>query len=571
MSATPSSIKITALADIGNAISYTTLFPVVSMQGTPTTDKANLQIIGNIILNGAGGSYFPAAAQSLLALSVANAAQPNITSVGTLTALTVLANINAGNTNGGNIVNANFYYGSGQFLTNLNIANVVGLGNIATINLDGNASNLLTGNGTYVAIPSVGNIATINLDGSNSNVLYGNGVFAPVSGGANTGNIGFNNNVIYSLTGVVVNNSDLANGQTAGMSIPAQGDGNAVSLYNTYGNVNLLAGNIGNFQSVQTWSFAADGTTRFPNDTIKLGNGIPIGILTQSGNVYTQINQFPNNWEVYSQEDTPNANSGWAWIRADLPTVDTPIVFIETQKGSDGVSHRWTFDKDGNLTLPGVLIAQASDNGSIVFSNNGTDTNGSLKVDSGFNMIVSANSNFYVKRAGSDRLAITDTNTDLMASSNVVIHANKAGTEQNWTFSTDGNLTLPAGGNLVTTGNLSAGNANVTGDITANNIYATNIVAEASFSIQNSNFNANIGGRYGVNTISGAVTATLPTSPATGGAIFFADAGGAFASNNLTINPNGQTIMGSAGNMTVSTDNQSFGLLFNGATWRTYN
>jgi hypothetical protein len=58
------------------------------------------------------------------------------------------------------------------------------VGNIASINLDGNVSNLLTGNGTYVAIPvvpTVGNIATINLDGSNSNVLYGNGVFAVIA------------------------------------------------------------------------------------------------------------------------------------------------------------------------------------------------------------------------------------------------------------------------------------------------------------------------------------------------------------------------------------------------------
>jgi hypothetical protein len=28
--------------------------------------------------------------------------------------------------------------------------------------------------------------------------------------------------------------------------------------------------------------------------------------------------------------------------------------------------------------------------------------------------------------------------------------------------------------------------------------------------------------------------------------------------------------MNSAGNMTVSTNNQSFGLFYNGATWRTY-
>jgi hypothetical protein len=96
-------------------------------------------------------------------------------------------------------------------------------------------------------------------------------------------------------------------------------------------------------------------------------------------------------------------------------------------------------------------------------------------------------------------------------------------------------------------------------------------VAEASFSIQTANFNASAGSRYGVDTSGGAVTATLPASPATGAAIFFADAGGAYASNNLTIARNGQTIMGASSDLTVSTNNQSVGLFFNGTTWRTYN
>jgi len=83
------SIKITALNNIGNAIAYTTLVPVVDMTGTPTTEKANLQIVGNLILSGAGGSYFAPAAQAVNAQTVSNAAQPAITSVGNLTALNV--------------------------------------------------------------------------------------------------------------------------------------------------------------------------------------------------------------------------------------------------------------------------------------------------------------------------------------------------------------------------------------------------------------------------------------------------------------------------------------------------
>jgi hypothetical protein len=43
------SIKITALQDIGANIAYTTLVPLVNMAGTPTTQKANLQNLGNLI------------------------------------------------------------------------------------------------------------------------------------------------------------------------------------------------------------------------------------------------------------------------------------------------------------------------------------------------------------------------------------------------------------------------------------------------------------------------------------------------------------------------------------------
>jgi hypothetical protein len=113
------SIKITALTNIGSNIAYTSLVPVVNMSGTPETQKANLQIVGNLILNGAGGSYFPAAAQSVLAQTVTNAAQPNITSVGTLTSLGVSGNITAANANLGNLVVANFFSGDGGFLSNV--------------------------------------------------------------------------------------------------------------------------------------------------------------------------------------------------------------------------------------------------------------------------------------------------------------------------------------------------------------------------------------------------------------------------------------------------------------------
>ena len=98
-------------------------------------------------------------------------------------------------------------------------------------------------------------------------------------------------------------------------------------------------------------------------------------------------------------------------------------------------------------------------------------------------------------------------------------------------------------------------------------------VAEATFDIRVSSFTARAGNRYGVDTSSGVVVATLPTTTNLGQAVFFADAGGAFATNNLIIDPVTNSIMGGTAGvaMAVSTNNVSVGLFYNGTTWRIYN
>ena len=103
------SIKITALTDIGANLAYSTIVPVVDMAGTPTTEKATLQLIGNLILTGSGGPNFVTATRSLTAATVTTAAQANITSVGTLTSLAVSGTTTSGNiTSPGNITAATF-------------------------------------------------------------------------------------------------------------------------------------------------------------------------------------------------------------------------------------------------------------------------------------------------------------------------------------------------------------------------------------------------------------------------------------------------------------------------------
>ena len=71
-----------------------------------------------------------------------------------------------------------------------------------------------------------------------------------------------------------------------------------------------------------------------------------------------------------------------------------------------------------------------------------------------------------------------------------------------------------------------------------------------------------------VDTSAGAVTVTLPASPVRFATVGFADLKSAFATNNLTIVRNGATIMGLDEDMTVSTNNVSFKLIYNNGDWR---
>ena len=190
---------------------------------------------------------------------------------------------------------------------------------------------------------------------------------------------------------------------------------NTTLLVNTTTNPQIL-----NVTAINDW--VVDGEFITGSATIL---GIANGTGPDVGNIAVTINQ------------TPSSGGG-------------NISFVPTQMQS------WTFGADGNLTMPGNTIVKAGDGyTAIQFSTNGVVDNGSTKVDSGNNMVTNAVSNYYVKQAGSDRLAITNTDTNLMAATNVVIQSNKTATANTWTFDTTGNLTAP--GNISASGNITAG------------------------------------------------------------------------------------------------------------------
>ena len=145
--------------------------------------------------------------------------QPNITSVGTLSSLTVSGNITAGNINGGNLVSANYF--SGTLLggiANANYSNFAGNAfSVTGSNVTGQVANALIAGTVYtnsqpnitsvgtlssVTVSGTGNIANTVLTKYNETVINGGSVSGTILPNASAGTI-----YQYTLTGNISLNS----------------------------------------------------------------------------------------------------------------------------------------------------------------------------------------------------------------------------------------------------------------------------------------------------------------------------------------------------------------------------
>lgn len=116
-------------------------------------------------------------------------------------------------------------------------------------------------------------------------------------------------------------------------------------------------------------------------------------------------------------------------------------------------------------------------------------------------------------------------------------------------------LALPVGSTTV----LYSDGTNITGKLQTKGYYTPS-----------ANYTAVNGDQVLVDTSGGGigapVTITLPASPAVGNEVHFIDSGSNLASNNLTIGRNGSNILGSASDLTVSTNGSAFTLVYVNAT-----
>jgi hypothetical protein len=221
-----------AFAGTANSVALANVSGAGNIASINLTGSTSNVLYGNGVFAAVAGGYGDSNVATFLASYGSNT-------------MTTTGNVSVGNIIGNgqaltNIAGANV---SG-FVPNANVANtafavaaanVSGLGNIATINLDGNSQTWLAGNGVFanIAIPSVGNIATLNLDGNASNVLFGNGTFRAFTAfSSNVNGTGFNLGNVGNLgvTGAIT-----ATGNVTGGNIITGGRSEVTGTANTVG------------------------------------------------------------------------------------------------------------------------------------------------------------------------------------------------------------------------------------------------------------------------------------------------------------------------------------------------
>ena len=133
----------------------------------------------------AGANVSGQVANALIAGTVYTNAQPNITSVGTLSSLAVTGNITSGNANLGNAVRANYFVGNGYYLTGVDQL-TVGNADIANRIANGtsNVDTPISGGNITVGIGGTANTAIFTTSGITANRFTGN-LFLTLTGTSN--------------------------------------------------------------------------------------------------------------------------------------------------------------------------------------------------------------------------------------------------------------------------------------------------------------------------------------------------------------------------------------------------
>ena len=251
--AQPNITSVGTLTSLGvngtvTAVAFTANTGIFTGNGAGLTNINGANVTGTA----ANATYATSAGSATTAGTVTTAAQPNITSVGTLTSLIVSGNINAGNISGGNAVTANYFIG-----------NLYGTANLAVYATTANAVAGANVSGAVTYATTANAVAGANVSGAvayatTANSVAGANVTGTVSSATTAGTVTTaaqpNITSVGTLTSLTVSgNISSANLTTSGYTFASVGTG--ISAAGTVqGNATVIAKQINVVSTVATGS-----------------------------------------------------------------------------------------------------------------------------------------------------------------------------------------------------------------------------------------------------------------------------------------------------------------------------
>jgi hypothetical protein len=507
------------------------------------------------------------------AATVRSNAQPNITSVGTLTSLAVSGNISGGNVQGGNLISANFVFGT---LTTAAQPNITSVGTLTSLGVNGNitGTNITSNTGIFA-----GNAAGLtNIPGANVTGTVANATYAVTAGSANSATSA----TTATTAGTVTNNSQpnitsvgtLTNLNVAGNVLAGNLNANNVVLSSNgafFGNgaglsslnaSNLTTGTVPNNRLSGSYNINVTNanTANTVVDAIQ-PNITSVGTLTQLyvngtanlGNVGNIKIGGGTNGYVLSTDGTGNLS--WTAQTGGNGNGTPGGATTQIQYNGDGAfagspNLSWTNSTNflyvgGNATITGRV------NASVITSNVSTGTAPFIVVSTTPVANLGVQTAATVRTNAQPNITSVGTLTNLDVSGNIVTN----NLTVNTTFTTNGNIVTPLNvfanngtvranlltgilttatqpnitsiGNLTTlvvTGNVSAGNLSGANSVSANFVTGT-LTTNAQ---PNINYVGNLGW-LNVNT-------SVPNS--NGNITFNGSMSGTGAASNITITGN---------------------------------
>jgi hypothetical protein len=432
------SVAYSNVSDFGVTTLQTTgtFYPVFA-NGSATANRA-LGANANLSFNAATGAL----SATLFTGTLTTAAQPNVTSVGTLTSVAVTGNANVGNLNtAGNVLSSRLVSNVATGTAPLTVTSTTRVANLSVAYANVSDFGVVTAQSTGTYYPtfingsSTGNYALAANSGISANLANGS-ITATTFVGNVSGNISGNIQVSGSNTQVLFNDSGNANA-TSGLTFNKSTNVLTVTANVISGNVYANSGTVGGSLLTGTLTTAAQ-----PNVT-SLGTLTSLGVngTVTAVNITANTGVFTGNGSALNSLTGSNVTGqvGNALIAGTVYTAAQPnITSTGTLTGLNVAS--------GSITaITPILITQTWNNASVAFTGireNITDT-ASAVASLLFDLQVGGVSKFSVQKDGNiagGNLTVGTTGTVILGALTTGANTNSGNITGNWSLTAGSKL-----------------------------------------------------------------------------------------------------------------------------------